>query len=274
MQSPEDFRGQFLNHSAHRVGGVSSPWRALSTDFTQRYVFAFWGAMQGLNRLKAIVVLLYIGGIIGTLLTPTLRRLAYVGVLLVLSVVYYVGIALLDTLKSPHYFIQLFPLLLALTAIFADYLIQHIPRWRALTVGAVGALVLVQLGGVVMQARANTWHNTYDPVVAYVRQHSYPDSLIIGPAELTFGLGTNANLKDDTRLGYGTDWSPELIVQNEFYQFDYFREHEPRVYEFIENRLANEYRPVYVREKYIVYARRWNAPAIRERLVPVALRPN
>jgi hypothetical protein len=256
MQAPDDFRGQFLNHSAHRVGGVTSPWVALASDFTQRYMFAFWGSLQGLNRLKVLVVLLYVGGVAGTLCTPALRRLPYVRILLALSGIYYVGIALLDTLKSPHYFIQLFPVLLALTAIWLDYVILHRPAWRLLVIGAVAGLVLIQLGGVALQARTNTWRNIYNPVVAYVQQHSSGDSLIIGPAELTFGLGLNANLKDDSRLGYGTNWSPDLIVKNEFYEFDYFRQHDPLVYAFIENRLTNEYHSVYERDKYTVYARR------------------
>lgn len=274
LQSPEDFRGQFLNHSAHRVGGIESPWRALSSDFTQRYVFAFWTSLQGLNRLKVLVVLLYIAGIFGTLCTSALRKLASVRILLVLSAIYYLGIALLDTLKSPHYFIQLFPLLLALTAIWVDYVIRYHVRWRPAVVVGVAGLVAIQLGGVAMQARADTWRNVYDPVVAYVQQHSSPDSLIIGPAELTFGLGMNANLKDDARLGYGTGWSPDLIVSNEFYVFDYFRQHEPSVYAFIQNRLTNQYRLVYTRDKYAVYAKRSDlarSPGANE---PAELRPN
>lgn len=85
MQAPDDFKGQFLNHSAHRIGGVTSPWRALASDFTERYVFAFWGSLEGLNRLKALVVLLYVAGVAGTLCTPALRRQAYVRILLGLS---------------------------------------------------------------------------------------------------------------------------------------------------------------------------------------------
>lgn len=45
-------------------------------------------------------------------------------------------------------------------------------------------------------------------------------------------------------------------MKNEIYRFDYFRQHDPRVYAFIENRLTNEYQRVYERDKYTVYARR------------------
>ncbi|MCU1258526.1 MAG: hypothetical protein JWO80_1411 [Bryobacterales bacterium] len=256
LQAPGDFYGQFFNHTAHRTEALRSPYLSIAGDFSQRYLVFFFTGLHDWQRIKGLTLLLLFSGFVGVLLTPHLRKTSAGHLLLFLSVCYYAGIALLDTLKSPHYFVHLFPLLLALTALWLADLWLTRSRMRVPAVAAVACLVIVQLGGAIWRSRSNSWRTVYNPLIAYVQEHSRPDSLIIGPAELTFGLGPEANLKDDPQLGFGTDWNPDLIVKNEFYDFNFFATHNVPASAFVINRLVNEFEPVYRLDKYTVYARR------------------
>jgi hypothetical protein len=85
-----------------------------------------------------------------------------------------------------------------------------------------------------------------------------PDQSIVGPGTLGFGLRYPPNLTDDFRLGYLSGQTPDWIVVNDWYQawFRGMRGVEPDAYQFVRNRLNNEYTRVYDHAGLEIYRRR------------------
>ena len=110
--------------------------------------------------------------------------------------------------------------------------------------------------------KLNTYEARYVPAVDFLRKHAAPDAFIMGSAELGFGLGFDRNLVDDIQLGAISGKKPDFIVVEENYSsiFASFKSERPHVYKFINNRLMQEFQPVYSHFDYRIYTRRSPTP--------------
>ena len=77
-------------------------------------------------------------------------------------------------------------------------------------------------------------------------------------SEFGFAYGFRPNLLDDIRLGYYSGKTPQFIVVEEAYQYNFeaWQRSDPALYRFIRRRLAEEYEPVYDHHGYRIYRRR------------------
>ncbi len=85
--------------------------------------------------------------------------------------------------------------------------------------------ILIQTGGHALKIYRNRHWNDYVAAVEFVREHTTPDSLIMGSAELRFGLPENRyRLVDDSRLGTLSHLSPDIVALSDFQSGDFHNE--------------------------------------------------
>jgi hypothetical protein len=164
---------------------------------------------------------------------PAVRRAPGVMLLLLLSVLYYVELALLDGARFPHYMVHVIAMwALLLAAVVGNAWSRKLVPAPLLTVFLCG-LVLLQVSGHIIKIRQNTYCSEYLPTIAFVRAHSGRQTLVMGPSQLQFGL-PDRRLVDDARLGGLTGLVPDIIVLDEFHPGpELFRGREPDMVEHV-----------------------------------------
>src|SRR5205807_796622 len=99
----------------------------------------------------------------------------------------YIGISLLDSLKSPYYMIYAFCFASAIfSLVLYELWSQH---RRAVALLAGGTLILLHIGGMVTKIREDSLAREYRPAIVYIRSHSMPADYVEGEISLNFGLG-------------------------------------------------------------------------------------
>ena len=217
-QAPRIFLAQMEAHAGYRLGGFVSPVKAILGDLRYRYVWYFMPQKSGLaGRFKLVVLFGYLGGILAAVSFPRLRRAPGVKLLLLLSALYYLELALLDGERVPHYMVHVITMwALLLGAIVGRAWSRELVSRRALA-GVLSAFIGFQIAGSAIKVRADSYRNDYLKMIGFVREHSTPDSLVMGPSEMQFGLGADRKLVDDARLGGLTGASPDVIVLDPFH---------------------------------------------------------
>jgi len=258
-QAPELARIQLGGNASGRFRGFQAPLAALLAELKVRYLRSVGGWGPGLSlahRPKIFVLAAYITGIAGVLATGELRSKPGIRALLGMTAIYFAILTWYEGMKQPLYLIHIVPFFLAILGIWAAYLWQKRSNRLVLALGGV-ILAAIQLGGVAYVVRRNTWRNAYAPAVAYLKQHA-ANKQIMGSSELGFDLGFFSHLTDDTRLGYDSGKTPDFIVVDSRYSdwFEGYKQNAPSIAGFIQNRLGNEYQPVFRHDEYTIYALR------------------
>jgi hypothetical protein len=253
-RAPHVFQAQFLGHSLGRVSGLSSPFRALVTEFQARYIGYFWTDYHGIMKFKVLLLAPYLASCAFLLVAPAIRRRQPgLRLLVLLGVSAYVLLAIFDSLKGPVYLIHTFSYFAAACGVTVWWLTSEVGP-RKIWITAAAALIALQLSAVAYKIRQDTNARIYLPVVDYVRNHSLPGAFIIAPTELLFGLGPNFHLEDDPRFGSRTARAPDMIVSGPFSaDARDFQAEEPQTAQFIRQRLTHEYTMVFQNEQYRVY---------------------
>ena len=268
LQSPDLFMSQFVGNAtaggngAGRLDGLIAPWRAVYREITLRYLVAFGMGPQSaghssLAKLKILMLLTYLVGLIGALRTKAIRTHRGYKALMILTAIYFVLLTLFDGQKLAWYLVHMIPLFAALLAIFVHWLwtSTSVPRW-AIALPLAGFLLL-QIGGIAQRIRQNEYSKTYRPAVDFLKAKAGPSALIMGSTELAFALGFDSNLVDDIRLGYYSGKKPDYIVVEEIYEdaFVGMGIQDSNVYRHILDTIANDYHAVYDEAHYKIYAR-------------------
>lgn len=259
-RAPDLFRIQFSGNATGRFQGLRHPLSSLKLEFSERYSFflaGFGPELPSIHSFKILILVAYVVGIVGALSIREIRQQKGFRSLLVLTAINFLVLTFFDGTKNRLYLIHIIPLFAATLGVFVWFCWQKalVPRW--LITAALFGLVALQLSGVIHVIKRDNYGKTYRPAIAFLKQHARPDASIMGSSDLGFGLGFFGNLTDDLRLGYYTGKTPDFIVVEGHYKqwFRAYSQSEPKVYEFIVNRLANEYQPVYVSPPYTIYAR-------------------
>jgi len=254
MKAPQDFLAQFGANAKMdgRLTGLSAPWLGFWREITDRYAVPFGlgphsQGNAGPIYLKVLILLAYVVGVAGALLTKEIRGNKNYRALLYLAGIYFTLLSVLDYQKAYYYLIHILPYYGALFVVWMAWCWRRrfLPRPAILAV--IGVLFVLQVGGAAYHDTMNTYGRSYRPAVGFLKQRTLPQDAIIGSSAFGFGLGFDSNLRDDIRLGYYTGERPQYIIVNEEYQW-VFRNYEttaPEVYRFIVERLNNEYRPIY-----------------------------
>ena len=268
LQSPELFASQWIgnatagNNNVGRLDGLLAPWSAIYREITLRYLVAFGmgghsAGSSSLAKLKIFIFLTYFVGVIGALLTRSIRTPEGFRALLYLTGIYLLILTLVDGQKLSWYLVRVMPFYTALLAAFLTWLWRssRVPRW--LIAAPVVLFLILQVGGLFQRMRQNSYRGSYLPAVNFLKANAGPSSLIMGSTELAFELGYEANLVDDIRLGYYTKKKPDFIVVEEIYKdaFVGIGTQDLTVYQHVLDLIANEYHPVYDHAHYTIYAR-------------------
>ena len=265
LQSPGLFLSQFTGNAAsdNRLAALTSPFRTVLREITERYFVAFGlgphsVGHSGLIKLKAVILLVYVVAIIGFISTRELRKDRNARALLILTGIFFVVMSLWDGQKLTWYLIHIIPLFTALVALVLNNLRQRGPAMRVVFGLVVLGIAVFQIGAVLMRARSNSYRDSYLPAVAFLKSHMQPDSLIMGSAELGFGLNSFDQVIDDSRLGFASGKKPTFIVVEEVYttEFEGLKTKYPQIYQFIGNRLSKEYELAYDQKFYQIYKQR------------------
>jgi len=228
-QAPRIFLAQIEAHAGYRLGGFVSPVKAILGDLKYRYVWYFMPQKSGVvGRFKLVALLGYLGGILTAALIPSIRRAPGVKLLLLLAALYYVELALVDGERVPHYMVHVITMwALLLGAVAGHAWSRGLVSKRALA-AVLGVFIACQIAGTAIKIRANTYRNDYLRMIAFVREHSTPESLVMGPSEMQFRLGADRKLVDDARLGGLTGDSPDVVVLDPFHPGpQHFEKREP-----------------------------------------------
>jgi 4-amino-4-deoxy-L-arabinose transferase-like glycosyltransferase len=262
LQDPEAFKNQFIDNAmmGGRMSGLSSPLGNIAREFSERYPHAFGlqansSGHSGPIYLKSLILVGYVAGIVGVLFVKDLRRNKNYRILLVLTVVFFVIMSLLDGQKETPYLVHIVPFYLMFVAILLGWLWEkkHLPKF--VLIGVAAALVALPAGGMALRASQNTYGNFYLPTICYLKEHSGENDVVMGGADLAFGLGFDANLVSDGRFGYYTGKQPKFIVSDSAVELSWQESKIffPEFYEYFPRLLSEEYTVVYENAAYKVY---------------------
>jgi hypothetical protein len=261
LQAPDLFWSQFVTNASMggRMSGFASPLAALKNEIVLRYIQSYGLAGHSVGnsgpiRLKALILVAYIIGICGILLTRSLRRNSGCRALLLLTALFFLILTIVDGQKLSFYLIHIVPLYSALLAVWIHWCwtTRRVPRF--IVAGLVFGFLALQLGGVAYRAKQNSYRTSYLPAVDFIRTNFDSRDSIMGSAVLGFSLGFD-RIIDDVRLGFISGKRSKLIVVGETYEgaFKDYEKNEPEIYRHILNLTTNTYRPVYSGGTYQIY---------------------
>ena len=260
------FRGNAT--AGGRMDAFANPLAGLMREFTERFAVGYGFGAQSAGHaspaviLKATVLLVYVAALLSFAFSRRLRGLPGSRLLLTMTGAVFALLSLLEGQKLTIYLIHIVPFLSALTAVWLAHCWREKPLPRVATALIVMGLLGIDLGGVLLRARLRLYQTDYLPVIALLRERAQTSDLILGRANLIFGLGSGYRLKDDIRLGFYTRSQPQWIVVDEEYRqaFALYRRNEPQIGSFIDGRLQQEYDLLFKSISFEVYRRRPAAP--------------
>jgi 4-amino-4-deoxy-L-arabinose transferase-like glycosyltransferase len=264
FQDPVGFAAQFTTNARDggRLVALSKPWVGFVNEFTVRYPHAFGLAGNSAGHsgpiyLKSLLLVPYVVALVWSFASRRVRDHAGYRALLLLGVLYFVVLALIDGQKETTYLIHLFPIYVALLAVFIRRVWEGsvIPRW--LLAACVAGFLALEVGGMVLRIRQRTYQRLYQPAVAFLEDRSDWSTQITGSSALGFGLNFRDSLIDDIRLGYGSGRRPRFIVISSEYELSYGEnlDRQPDLKRHISQLLAQAYVPVYQNDGFKIYER-------------------
>ena len=108
-----------------------------------------------------------------------------------------------------------------------------------------------------LRIKQNTYGNFYQPMINFLKQNAGENDLIMGGAELGFGLNFPKNHIADGRFGFYTHRKPKFIITDSAVENSladskiYF----PEFYEYFPRLLNQEYRVAYQNDAFKIYER-------------------
>lgn len=263
MQSPSDFVAQFKGNATdnNRLAAIASPWNGLVREITLRYLQGYGLGTRSAGRspltmLKGFILIAYVIGLVGCILTRSIRQHRGGRALLVILTIYFIILTVLDSQKQTWYLIHITPIYVALLALWVRWCWENLvmPRW-VIVLGVCGLLAL-QLAGVVQRIAIRDYQNGHVPVVKFLKSNMEQNALIFGCADLGFDLGFDGRLIDDRYLGFYTGKRPDFIVVEGAYEDAFLgsKNDRPQIYQHITTLMREEYHQVYNQGQYQIYA--------------------
>mgnify|MGYP001327287586 CR=1 FL=1 len=265
LQDTEAFKHQFIDNAlmGGRMSGMSSPLGNIVREFTEHYPHAYGlgqnsGGHSGPIYLKSLILIGYVAGIVGSLVITELRQSKTWRLLMIVTLAYFLIMAIIDGQKQTTYLIHIVPLYIIMLAGVTVALWRQSRLPRVVLLAAVLGLIALPAGGMLLKIKQNTYGNFYDPMIAYLQQNMAPDDFVMGGSELAFGLGFEANLIADGRYGYYTGKRPRYIVADSATELTWQSSQKffPEFYEYFPRLLRDEYRVAYENAAYKIYERK------------------
>jgi 4-amino-4-deoxy-L-arabinose transferase-like glycosyltransferase len=255
-QNPSDFRAQFGISAASRLGGLLSPLLALQQEIALRYMGTYWQGSSvqssNLGRMRILILAVYLAGVAGAALTPAIRRQKPARLLLVLSALTFLFMVLYEGAKQVPYLILILPYFAALSAVFYLHIRKALPSIAA---AVLVSFVILNVVPTLYLVYRNDFQSRYVTAVRLLQRELPQDGILMGGAELGYGLGFDRVI-DDYDFGYESGKQANLLVVNDRYQEEQakLRRKRPEVDQYIENTLSRKYSFMFDSGAYRIYA--------------------
>lgn len=259
MQAPHVFATQFHSAEGFRVGGFVATLKNALNDFQTRYLYWNWTDVSGILRAKILVLAFPAIGLLAVAIHRKLRKQRFGMLLLISSIVGYLGVALIDNMKFPLYFVYSLPPMTACGAVWVYSQCRERGRFRYIALACAGLFLLSSCVGIVFKIRRDEWQRTYTPMVNAVRTGLPGNGLLVGGSELGFSFGFGPSLVDDRYAGVISGKAPDVFVVNDMYGIPRNADSEKQ-YQAFEARLKNDYHEVLANNVYRVYFLNKNSP--------------
>ena len=214
LQDPQSFYSQFFanavmgsdQNTGSRFVGLFSPLTGLRLELAQRYVnnFGLGPRDTSATRIKILFLLLYVLGVLGSLLVREIRRTAHYKILLGMTLIYFIGLTLIDSQKNYYYLVHIVPFYLTMCALFISWCWARPNLFGKIAALALSAIGLVEIAGLAYRIKRNNYRNSFQPTVAVLKQNATAQSLILAGPGVALGLGFPDNVLQDPLFGYNS----------------------------------------------------------------------
>jgi 4-amino-4-deoxy-L-arabinose transferase-like glycosyltransferase len=214
-RDPAMFRAQFAENASGRLQGRLGPLGMISAEIRERYLGRFAGWRPGappLMRVKVLLLVAYLAGIIGCLSMRSLRRSPRARAVVTATLLSLLLLMVADAHRWYVYLIYVLPPLALCLALVTNE-ISKLGRWRRWTVNAgLAAYGLFGVLSVAYRARLDVHHRAFLPAVDFVRSRLHDDELVMAGGEFGMGLDFERHVLDDPWLGYRNHRVPDYVV--------------------------------------------------------------
>lgn len=215
VQDPAEFKRQFfgISLSEHRFAGFAHPVTAIGREFG-RFV-QYYGVRSDSTwpvRLKAMLPLGYLTGLVAALFIPTVRKRPFIkGCLLLLAAQLFI-LTFIEGTKQSHYIVGVIPTFVAiLVAVWWTLFTRSDDRRLILVV--LGLLfVIVQVGPVIFRIRADAYRNDFLPAIEIARPFVEQNKLVMAGPEFAIPFNFPPNVVSRPDYGYRSIQKPELVL--------------------------------------------------------------
>jgi len=257
LQDPQLFISQVRGNADGRLSGLSSIVQHVIATYGPGFGFqAHWAGP--IVHLRILILIGYVSGVAGLLLSRELRRAKGPRMLAILTGVYFALLSLVGGPNAHDYLVHIVPLYLACLAMWTTWIWDRrtLPRW--LVVLALSGFVTLQTGSLVARVASNPYGRSFMPVIRFLDQNLPPGAVVMASAEFGFHLGFVPSLVDDPRLGYYSGKHADYVVVDDRYQlwFDQVLTDEPDVLRHVLQSLERDYVKIYDSPLYAVYRSR------------------
>ena len=268
LQDPSSFYSQFFanatmgsdENTGSRFVGLFSPFTGLKLELTQRYFanFGFSRRDTSTTHIKILFLLLYVVGVLGSLLVREIRRTANYKILLGMTLVYFLGLTIIDSQKNYYYLVHIVPFYLTMCALFISWCWARPNVFGKIAALALSAIGLVEISGLAYRIKRDNYRNGFQPAVTALKQNATAQSTIATNPGVAFGLGFPDNVFHDPLFGYNTKrrWDYIIMDPETAFALDRSQDRNPEVFEYVNRLLADEYRPIYSHRSYTIYSRK------------------
>jgi hypothetical protein len=259
VQDPAEFRRQFfgISLSEHRFAGLADPLTAIRREIG-RFV-AYYGVRPNASwavRLKVMLPLGYVIGVLGALLIPSVRKQRFVRSCLILLAVQMFILTFIEGTKQSHYISHVIPTFVALLVATLWTLSQRSSMRRPVLVAAL-VLVIVQVGPVLFRIHENPYRNDWLPAIEIARPYVERNLYVIGGPEFAVPFNFPENVVSRPDYGYAAARSPDLVLTSigQFQRNTALTRSDPKFHHYMTITFFERYRLIYQRNDVAVYKR-------------------
>ena len=268
LQDRQSFESQFLanavmgsdENTGGRFVGLLSPLTGLKLELTQRYLANFgWGSRDtSATHIKILFLILYVFGVLGSLLVREIRRTANYKILVGMTLIYFLGLTIIDSQKQYYYLVHIVPFYLTMCALFINWCWARPNIFGKALALALGAIAIVEVAGLGYRMKRDNYRNSFQPAASFLKQNATVQSSIAANPGVAFGLGFPDNVLNDPLFGYNSKKKFDYIVidPETAYSIERSKDRDllgQQVYDFVKRLLADEYRPIYDHRSYTIY---------------------
>lgn len=271
LQDPSSFSSQFFanatmgneENTSGRFVGLFSPFTGLRLELTERYVanFGLGPRDTTATRIKVLFLVLYVSGVLGSLLVREIRRSENYRILLGMTSIYFLGLTFIDSQKKYYYLVHIVPFYLTMCALFLRWCWLRpnlLLKTGALALMAIG---LVEVAGLTVRIKRDNYRNSFQPAMTVLKQNATPQSSIAANPGVAFGLGFPENVLNDPLFGFNTRKAFDYIIidPETAYSIERSKARDQlaqQVYEYTMRLLADQYSLIHDHGSYSIYSRK------------------